>query len=372
MQFQFGIEHEVAFLRSHNTFADFTNTSYKEFDAIINQLPEYLGDRNSLRIGDAGIRRKRWYIEGIERFDEQGNLVKCIPKGIEIRTTLHQTIQSALVELNTSFSQLIEIASKFGFTPIATSFNPIQTEFIPNPPLNVYECDRMNQCPEDRTEHLPMLTYGPDLNLSVIGATVAQTIDWAKKLTYYSPYLIPFSYSPCDYGGKPWPGKSVRTFYRTGARPAVLVFVENTTDLIICDPSLIKLTQKPSEWGRIEFKAFDSCIDFDRYGQLFTLLKGLILDTTLEGRSIVPDTLLHKHSAKYGWDSELIQNGSQLVLNASMTALDNDDDRVYLKQLEQMMPSSALQTRSVLSIPTQWQQQYKGDRLHSTSIPQSN
>ena len=351
MEFQFGIEHEVAFIRSHNIFADFTNTNYEEFNAIINQLPEYLSDSNSLRMGDAGIRRKRWYIEGIERFDEQGNLVKCIPKGIEIRTTVHQTIQATLAELTTSFSQLIEIAKTVGFTPIATSFNPIQTEFIPNPPLNVYECDRMNQCPEDRTEHLPMLTYGPDLNLSVIGATVAQTIDWAKKLTYYSPYLIPFSYSPCDYGGKPWPGKSVRTFYRTGARPAALAFIENPTNSIISDPSLTKLTQKASEWGRIEFKAFDSCADFDRYGQLLTLLKGLILDNTLEGRSIVPDTALHKYSARYGWDSELIQEGSQSVLNASMTALDNDDDRIYLKRLEQMMPSSVVPTKSVHDRP---------------------
>ena len=351
MQFQFGIEHEVAFMRSHNIFADFTNTNYEEFDAIINQLPEYLSDRNSLRMGDAGIRRKRWYIEGIERFNEQGNLVKCIPKGIEIRTTVHQTIQAALAELNTSFSQLIEIAKTFGFTPIATSFNPIQTEFIPNPPLNGYERDRMNQCPEDRTEHLPMLTYGPDLNLSIIGATAVQTIDWAKKLTYYSPYLIPFSYNPGNYGGKPWMGKSVRTFYRTGARPAALAFIENSTDLINSDPSLTKLTQKPSEWGRIEFKAFDSCADFDRYGQLFTLLKGLILDNTLEGRSIVPDTLLHKHSARYGLDSELIQEGSQLVLDASMTALDNDDDRFCLKQLKQMMPSSMVQKRLVHDRP---------------------
>ena len=77
----------------------------------------------------------------------------------------------------------------------------------------------------------------------------------------------------------------------------------------------------------------------------------MILDTTLEGRSIVPDTLLHKHSARYGWDSELIQEGSQLVFNASMTALDNDDDRTYLKQLEQMIPSSVPQIQLVRDRP---------------------
>jgi hypothetical protein len=333
MKFQFGIEHEVAFVRSNGDFADFTNTDYEEFAAIVDQLPEYEADQACLRMGDQGIRRKRWYIEGIERFDLAGNMVKCIPKGIEIRTTVHSSIHETILELRSSFDQLVEVAGKFGFSPIATSFNPIQTAFTPDPPLNAYELQRMAQSPEDRTEHLPMLTYGPDLNLSVVGADVAQTIDWAKKLTYYSPYLTPFSYSPCEYDGRPWPGKSVRTFYRTGLRPAVLAFVKDSQDVIECDPSLTKLTSKSSEWGRIEFKAFDSCGDFDRYADLFVLLKGLLLDDTLMGRGEVPDRALHQHSGKQGWDSGQIYRGSEAVLNAAMNVLSSFQDRADLQQL---------------------------------------
>lgn len=333
MNFQFGIEHEVAFVRSNGDFADFTNTDYEEFAAIIEQLPEYESDQSCLRMGDLGIRRKRWYIEGIERFDLFGNMVKCIPKGIEIRTTVHSSIRETLLELRSSYAQLIEVAAQFGFFPIATSFNPIQTAFIPDPPLNVYELLRMAESPEDRTEHLPLLTYGPDLNLSVIGATAIQTIDWAKKLTYYSPYLVPFSYSPCQYNGRPWPGKSVRTYYRTGLRPAVLAFIQDSELLIESDPSLTKLTEKESEWGRIEFKAFDSCGDLDRYGALFALLKGLLLDKTLMERAITPNQSLHQHSAKLGWDSTQIEEGSRRVLDAAMAALTTslDDDREYLE-----------------------------------------
>jgi hypothetical protein len=345
MKFQFGIEHEVAFLRSNGDFADFLNTTYEEFAAIVDRLPEYEADQACLRMGDLGIRRKRWYIEGIERFDVTGKMVKCIPKGIEIRTTIHSSVQGAVMELRSSFEQLVEVAGQFGFTPIDTSFNPKQTAFTPDPPLNAYEIQRMAQSPEDRTEHLPLLTYGPDLNLSVVGATVAQTIDWAKKLTYYSPYLTPFSYSPCQYESRPWPGKSVRTFYRTGLRPAVLAFVKEAQDVINCDPSLIKLTSKASEWGRIEFKAFDSCGDFDRYAALFVLLKGLLLDQTLTGRAVVPDRALHQHSARQGWDSEQIYDGSVQVLNAAMRAIVNSsatvleglNDRTHLQRLAEML-----------------------------------
>ncbi len=355
MKFQFGIEHEVAFLRSNGEFADFTNTEYEEFAAIVAQLPEYESDQTCLRMGDQGIRRKRWYIEGIERFDDSGNLVKCIPKGIEIRTTVHSSIAETLKELRSSFEQLIAVAGRFGFSPIATSFNPTQTAFIPDPPLNRYELHRMAQSPEDRTEHLPMLTYGPDLNLSVVGASVAQTIDWAKKLTYYSPYLVPFSYSPCHYNGRPWPGKSVRTFYRTGLRPAVLAFVQDPQTLIESDPSLTKLTPKASEWGRLEFKAFDSCEDFERYAALFTLLKGLLLDDRLMGRAIVPNRALHQQSASLGWASEEIYQGSHQVLTAAMAAMMNPllnpllnqsealHDRRPLEQLLQMLQPRVLE-----------------------------
>ncbi|MGD1942898.1 MAG: glutamate--cysteine ligase, partial [Leptolyngbyaceae cyanobacterium] len=87
-QYHFGIEHEVAFwnLQTHQ-FADFTNTAFDQFDRLIAQLPEYASDYPQLRIGDMNIKRKRWYIEGYERFSETGALLDCTPKGIEIRTT---------------------------------------------------------------------------------------------------------------------------------------------------------------------------------------------------------------------------------------------------------------------------------------------
>jgi hypothetical protein len=55
---------------------------------IINQLPQYAGDEEHLRIGDAGIRVKRWYIEGFERFNPTGVMTTCLPKGIGCTTKM--------------------------------------------------------------------------------------------------------------------------------------------------------------------------------------------------------------------------------------------------------------------------------------------
>ncbi|MEL6325501.1 MAG: glutamate--cysteine ligase [Cyanobacteria bacterium J06626_23] len=335
MDFQFGIEHEIAFLRPDGTFADFSNTTFAEFEAIIVQLPRYEQDYAHLRRGDAGIRDKRWYIEGYERFDETGRMVGCVPKGIEIRTTIHSSIEGAIAQLRHSFDQLQAAAA--GFIPVLTSFNPRLTRFEPSPPFNAYEKQRQANSPEERTESIPMVTYGPDLNLSFSDLPTRQLVDVARKLTFYSPGLIPFSYSSPFFANCPWAGLSARTFYRTGMRPAVTVYLPEGEPLLSVQPPLTKTAQLPAEVGRIEFKAFDSCGDFELYASLFALLKGLILDKTLTGRATIPDADLHQRSARLGWEDRAIYEMGQRALAAAAWALRDDIDEQLLEPLEKML-----------------------------------
>jgi hypothetical protein len=348
--FAFGIEHEVAFLKEDGQFVDFVSTSFETLDAIVADLPIFEGDYPQLRIGDAGIKRKRWYIEGYERYDLSGKVTSCPPKGIEIRTTIHSSIQGAVDELSTSFDILRKGAIRVGLTPVLTSFNPFRTAFVPDPPLNEFERDRKRLSPEKRTAVIPMLTQGPDLNLSVPGLSTEEIIDIGRKLTYYSPYIVPFSFSSPFYDGKLWDGLSVRTFQRTGARPAAMVFLGKPEELITSNPSLTKIARLPAEVGRIEFKACDSCDNFAIYGALLALLKGLMLDKTLAGRATVPDAQLHQLSARQGFSDVQITEGAQMVLQAAANALRDDADLDWLKPLNMMLESRTTPAQDLIRV----------------------
>lgn len=335
--FFFGVEHEVAFLNAVGDFADFSNTSFSTFDAIIADLPRYDSDYPQLRVGDAGIKVKRWYIEGFERFDDDEHVIACPPKGIEIRTTIHDSIAGAVGELRESFQMLRARAAATGFTPVWLSFNPWHTTFVPHPPLTPYELARRQGSPEMQTAEIPMLTYGPDLSFSRPGLDDAALIDLGRKLTFYSPAIIPFSFSSVFYDGRLWDGYSVRTWRRTGPRPAVMVFLHDADHMIDSAPSLTQPARVPAEAGRIEFKAFDSCRDFDLYASLLALLKGMALDETLPGRATTPDTAVHQRSARLGFDAPDIAKAAAQVLTAARLALGDDPDAALLDHLDDML-----------------------------------
>jgi gamma-glutamyl:cysteine ligase YbdK (ATP-grasp superfamily) len=335
--FTFGIEHEVAFTHKSGQFADYLTTSFAEFDTIIARLPMYEQDYPYLRIGDAGIRKKRWYIEGLERFTLSGVLTNHLSKGIEIRTTPHSTITGAVDELTTSFHLLCKKAGEAGFFPVLTSFHPYRTKFIADPPFNAFEEIMLSASPEDRTSMLALLTYGPDLNISVQGLEADNIIDSGRKMTYYSPYIVPFSYSSPFFDGGLWDGLSVRTYMRTGVRPATQVFLAQPSELLKSNPSLTKLARTPFEVGRIEFKACDSCKDFAIYAGLLALLKGLLLDTTLKGRATTPARELHQISALQGFANNEIAETTRSVLQAAKRALATDEDACLLEPFERML-----------------------------------
>ena len=104
--FRYGIEHECALLHLDGTFADFTDTPFELLQSVVDELPTDPTDYPGLRIGDQGIKRKRWYIEGYERFAEDGALLRCDPKGIEIRTRIHSSVTEAVAALDEDLALL--------------------------------------------------------------------------------------------------------------------------------------------------------------------------------------------------------------------------------------------------------------------------
>jgi hypothetical protein len=317
--FRYGIEHELALLRADGRFADFTELGFTELQDVVDGLPEDAADYPGLRIGDQGIKRKRWYVEGYERFDERGGLVRCDPKGLEIRTRIHDSVEAAVAALAADQERLDAALQGRDLRTCVVSFNPVRSDYPIVPPLNGWEQGHRQGSPEERTAHLHMLTYGPDLNLSA--DEIADPVDVARKLTHYSPWLVPLSFSSPFRDGAPWGGLSARTFLRTGARPSALVFLAGEAPQIPSDPSLTQVARLPAEVGRIEFKAFDACPDPALYGELLSLLTGLALDDTLPGRATVPDAAAHRHVSRAGLADDGVHAGTGALLTAAEHAL---------------------------------------------------
>lgn len=318
--FRFGIEHEFAVTNQAGDYCDFTNSTFDDFNRVLDQLPVFESDYPDLRVGDLGIKQKRWYIEGFERFSDQGDYLDTIPKGFEIRTPICTSLDQAIATLAGDIRAWQAAADEFGYRPVTCALNPFQREYVPDPPLNAWELAQ-RQSPEERTSHIHMLTSGPDISFSHPDLTPARNVDIGQKLTYYSPYIVPFSFTSPFHAGGLWGGLSRRTFYRTGPRPSVLVHVGRAEDVIPSVPTLTDRARIPAEVGRIEFKAFDCITDPSLYRALGTLLLGIALDDTLMGRALVPDAVLHQQSATVGFDGTDIRDGARHVLAAARAGL---------------------------------------------------
>src|SRR5918997_5491650 len=136
--FRYGLEHELALLRPDGRFADFTNTSFQELQGIIDPLPVYESDYPGLRVGDQEIKYKRWYVEGFERFGPTGAFLRCDPKGIEIRTPIHDNIASVVDELKADYQRFVAEADLVGFRPVTVSHNPFKSIYRIEPQLNAW------------------------------------------------------------------------------------------------------------------------------------------------------------------------------------------------------------------------------------------
>ncbi len=319
--FRYGIEHELALELVGGGFVDDTTVGFEELQAVVDALPEDPDDYADLRVGDQGIKRKRWYVEGYERFDEEGELVRCDPKGLEIRTRIHGSIEAVVDALRADLQRLDRALAGTRLRTTTVAFNPVRSSYRVHPPLNRWELAHRQAGPEERTAHLPMSTYGPDLNFSCAALDEAGLVDVGRKLTHYSPWLVPLSFSSPFRDGAPWGGLSARTAVRTGARPAVMVFLAGPGGQIASDPSLTQVARLPAEVGRVEFKAFDACADPELYGELLSLLTGLVLDETLTGRRTTPDAALHRQVAVAGLADDDVHAGTGRLLDAAEHAL---------------------------------------------------
>lgn len=311
---KFGIEAEYALLRPDGTFADYTNTDLWEVRALLSGLPDYR--HPELRVGDAGIREKNWYIEGDERFDKRGRPAGFAFKGVEIRTPVLGSINGSMASLRELRCMLHAELETHGWSIVSIAFNPCTASY--EPIYTQWEKDLQASHIANSLPQISTLSYGPDFNFSLAGCSPAAVVEQVRRLTYYSPYIVPFSFSSPFLGGAVWEGLSYRTFRRTGLRPAALAHLSGQHD-----HPLVKEADPASQHLRIEFKAFDMIADDRLLSELFHLVVGIALADArhLPGVVDLPDRELHQKVAITGFDDDEVHEEAASIVRFARAAL---------------------------------------------------
>lgn len=331
---RYGIEFEYAIRELGGKLLDFETLDFKALQGHLDT--GMIGsDDKSITHGDLGIKRGYWYLEGDERFDETGTFVDCKVKGIEVRTpqyTLATEVVNSVVHLQ---NQLNEHIKKLGLELSIIGYNPITRNYRFSPPLNSWEVALRARSPEYGFAQVSNLSYGPDINISFDGWSEDDVLEATKKLTFYSPFMVPFSFSSPFYDNKVWRGYSKRTYERTWRRASARCFV-NATAFTGQMPEMIYRPRIPSENGRIEFKAFDAVTNTELLLALTLLVKGICLDQSLKGRSVVPSKSLHQRAALKAFEDPDIFAGAREVVEAVRAQL-SSVERKQIQILEEML-----------------------------------
>ncbi|MBD3842934.1 MAG: hypothetical protein IE909_13845 [Campylobacterales bacterium] len=299
-----GLEYEFTLIDNDNIYLDFENTKFDTFQKIVEDFPYFEKDDEIFECKSLEKRPKRCYVEGFERYDNNGQLLETTPKGLEVRTLPHASIDAIVEEFDSTFTHLAKIAKNYNFFPISMGYHPYKSSMLFSPSLNQTEVAlRTNEMFEIAIK--AMMWHSIHVNISISDFSKIQMDDFLQKLNYYAPFIIPFSFSSPFYQGKMFKGLSYRTYVRSQIRKVVQMTNRKGVDVI-------------------EFMGFDSFYDMRLLKALLYLIQGLLSDVTLKGRALVQDTdLLVKASLK-GFEDDTLKQGGMIVLDAVKAVLKNE------------------------------------------------
>ena len=321
MLMKIGIEYEFTLKDKANNYLDFDNTEYGLFKQVVDDFPYYENDAKVFECKSLEKVPKRCYVEGFERYDTSGKLLGTIPKGLEIRTLPHATIDEALEELDNSYSHIKNSAELLGLSPLEVSYHPFKNFIALQTPLNSFEIDlrkKSNALSADIALNA-MLWHSIQINVSIDNSTTKQMTNLVQKINYYAPFIIPFSFSSPFCNGEPFKGLSYRSYVRSSMR------------------QIVKL-QKRNEIDVIEFMGFDTFYNLSLFKALLLLFKGLLIDTTLTKRALSRDIEYLQRSALKGFEDEAIKQEGIAVFSAAKAAL--KEEGAALQHLETMLQTN--------------------------------
>jgi hypothetical protein len=296
-----GIEQEFVFADESTGYLDADNTPYSVFSSIVDGLAVHQGDDSALDCKSLEQYPKRCYVEGFERHDPDGNVIETIPKGLEIRTMPHESVDDVVAEFRNTYTEVMELSRKAGLSPVLTSMHPFKSQLALDGRLD--ETERKVRS-ESRlaVARRSMLTHGLHVNVSVAGSPLSQMQSLVEKVNYYTPSLVPWSFSSPFYNGLLFDGLCARNHSRANTR------------------SMADLDERQGIQV-LEFRGFDAVSDARLLTALLNLFCGLVVEDSLQGRTAVQDPDRLKRSSLYGFSHPEFRAEGRAMLKAARPVL---------------------------------------------------
>ncbi|MEC8624682.1 MAG: glutamate-cysteine ligase family protein [Bdellovibrionota bacterium] len=265
--FQFGLEAEF-FLADIKTWKPlwYKDLTFKKLNSILEKIPfKDVGGRVDLfSLEEPSKKISPYVIEGYHVVDKDYKVKDLLPKGVEIRTPVFETIEGCLKAYKILFERMQKELKEKGLVAVSLSHHPTEDTF--KGPQNKRRHDYWQWAME------VMSTYGPDINISVPTKYLVDfnEEEFLGKVDYFSPAMAAvsacstfFKNSPCKSQGHEI--LSLRTHKRSVIAPPIELHGD--------------------EENRFEFKVFEMSPYLEDFHCFYLLFLTLILDTRLEGRS---------------------------------------------------------------------------------------
>ena len=300
--FRFGLETEFLLVDA-NSFRPLwhPDLQFETLNATLEAIPADDFQRDSFKVEPPHRKPGPYIVEGYHLHDPQMNPIDLLPKGVQIRTPVHSSIEECLGALKVLHSRLQHALANVGLQAVALSFHPTEVDFSGPQSKRRYDYWRWAMA--------AMVTYGPDINISLPKA-LARRIDvkdLSEKVNHYVPALTALTLASPLRDGKLWRirgriGKSVRTYHRSVVAPALRIH--------------------PGEGLRLELKPFEMTCSLVDYRNYFLLWLAVLLDDGLKGRAS-DETRIYDlgRIACDGLDAETVRDRASAVIDRAPQAL---------------------------------------------------
>jgi Glutamate-cysteine ligase family 2(GCS2) len=305
-EFRMGIEAEFA-LVDRDSFRPLWHSDirFEDLNQILEDIP--VGDLGTegLKLEPPHRKLMPYVVEGYHLPDPEMNPVAIMPKGVEIRTPLANSINACVSLLAELFVRLQDALADAHYVPVPISFHPVESSF--EGPQNKRRHDFWQWAME------AMVTYGPDINVHLpdrlMGAVDLRELD--AKVNYYGPAIAALTLASPLSNGKLWTirgrvGKSIRTYHRSVIAPAIEIH--------------------PDQGNRLEFKLFDMPFRIEDFRACLLLWVVLLLGRELKGRASKETRVYDLGAvARLGLDAETAAERASEVLNYASSVLTRHD-----------------------------------------------